>query len=100
MRARKAYLEGKRLERREYWKLDDRQKSLCDDYINGTLAREVDKANREYGHGVARTHDYDFAPGQNMCKQKPKGDAIALAVLGLQAQAGAVDPGRSHQSRP
>ena len=100
VRAWKAYLEGKRLERKEYWKLDDRQTSLFNDYINGTLAREVDKASTRHGHRSARTNDYGFAPGQNMCTQKPKGDAIALAVLGPQPQAGAVDSGRSHRSRP
>ena len=76
-----------------YRGLDDRQKELFDAYINGTLARDVDQANDAYGHGIARTNDYGYALGQNMCKQKPKVQAIAHAVLGTHPHAGAVEPG-------
>ena len=98
LQARRALCEGRQLECRAYCKLNERQMSLCDNYINGTLAREVDEANREYSHAVARTHEYDFGPGQNMCQQGPKCDAIALAPSRQQEQPGAVDPGWSHWS--
>ena len=92
LRARAALREGRGLEHRDYRWLDGRQKALRDAYINGSLAREVDQANDAYGHGIARTNDYGYAKGQNMCKQKPKVQAIALDVLGPHPQAGAVAP--------
>jgi hypothetical protein len=93
LRARAALREGRGLEHRDYRGLDGRQKALFDAYINGTLARNVDQANDAYGHGIARTNDYGYAPGQNMCKQKPKVQAIAHAVWGTHPHAGAVEPG-------
>ena len=98
LQARRALREGIQLECGAYCGPNERQMSLCDDYINGTLAREVEDANREYIHGVARMHEYDFEPGQNTCRQESKCDAIALRASRQQEQPEAVDPGWSHWS--
>ena len=51
-----------------YNRLNDRQLRLVDEYNSRALHQKVDAANKEYGHGVARTHDYGFAPGEQMCR--------------------------------
>ena len=79
--ARRALRDGARFARKEYGKLGERGQRLHEGFVNRTLHRRVDKANQAYGHGMARTHDFGFKPGQNMCKQIPQHVAIALAVL-------------------
>ena len=91
----RALCEARQLERSAYCKrneLGHGHMSLCDAYNHGTLAREVDEANNEYSHGVARTHEYEFEPGQNMCRLESKCDAIALAPSKQQEQPEVVDP--------
>ena len=48
-----------------------RQKLLVAECDAGMLHDHVDQANAEYGHGIARTGDFGFAPGDNMCRDLP-----------------------------
>ena len=52
----------------EYQDLDPRQQRLYDEYMSHALHRQVDVANKDYGHGVARTNDYGVAVGEQMCQ--------------------------------
>ena len=36
-----------------------------------TLHVQVDRANLAYGHGIARTNDFGFQEGENMCRHVP-----------------------------
>ena len=42
---------------------------------------QVDRANKAYGHGMARTSDFGFSPGDNMCRHVPIHVRAALRVL-------------------
>ena len=45
----------------------------------------VDKANEAYGHGMARTNDFGFAAGDNMCRTVPVDVRARLHQLQKQA---------------
>ena len=76
-RAREMLRQGERLCRKRdkdqiSWdSLSTRQQHLVDGTINRELHVAVDKANKPYGHGIARTHDYGFRPGENICRDVP-----------------------------
>ena len=61
--------------------MSERGRDLVDRYINGTLAKAVDIANKQYGHGVARTNDFGFPKGTNMCTVQPTDLSIALSLF-------------------
>ena len=73
-RARKALREGERLQRKvesgkvKWDWLSTQQQQLVQDYDARRLHVRVDRANQAYGHGIARTHDFGFQPGENMCR--------------------------------
>ena len=75
--ARKVLREGQRLQRkvdsgRIRWdRLSNRERQLVEDYTAKRLHVKVDQANRQYGHGIARTHDFGFHPGEHMCRDVP-----------------------------
>ena len=77
LECRKSWREGQRLRRKSqerdfrYDSLSQRQKKLLDDFLNKTLHKAVDTANRAYGHGIARTSDFGFKPGDNMNQDVP-----------------------------
>ena len=41
----------------------------------------VDKANKAYGHGIARTNDFGFEEGENMCRNVPMDVRAQLRLL-------------------
>ena len=47
------------------------EQELIEHYNNRKLHVRVDQANLDYGHGIARTHDFGFKPGDNMCTDVP-----------------------------
>ena len=47
------------------------QRQLLDDFVARRLHVKVDRANIAFGHGIARTHDFGFRPGENMCRDIP-----------------------------
>ena len=57
------------------------QKTLVCDCEAGILHERVDHANAEYGHGIARTGDFGFAPGDNMCRDLPMEVKAKLAAV-------------------
>ena len=75
--ARKALREGERLTRKvdsgriRWERLSDRERQLVEDYAARRLHVQVDQASLAYGHGTARTHDFGFRPGENMCLDVP-----------------------------
>ena len=83
--ARHDWRRGRRLSSLDYGRLDTYAQRLVDEWWSGALAVRVDRANKAYGHGIARTHDFGFEPGQNMCTQIPAD--IAAAVRRLRAGA-------------
>ena len=72
--ARDEWREGRKLERRvhagtmDYNDLKERQQRLVDEFLSHALHKKVDMANLAYGHGVARTNDYGFAEGEQICQ--------------------------------
>ena len=75
--ARKALRDGERLARKVQtgktkwdW-LSHKERQLLDDFNDRRLHVRVDRANNEYGHGIARTHEFGFRPGENMCRDVP-----------------------------
>ena len=75
--ARKALRDGERLARKiqtgkrnPYW-LSPKERQLLDDFNEGRLHVRVDQANEKYGHGIARTNDFGFRVGENMCRDIP-----------------------------
>ena len=60
-------------------------------------AKNVDRANAAYGHGIARTNDFGYAPGQNMNAQisTDVAAALRLSTVNADAPAGAEEPGGS-----
>ena len=70
--ARKALRAGLQLKRKvdsgmeKIDELDRYQTKLLDDMSARLLHVEADKANRRYGHGIARTNDFGFKSGENM----------------------------------
>ena len=75
--ARKALRDGRCLTKqleRGIIKLDSiprDERELIEDFHARRLHARVDRANKKYGHGIARTHDFGFAPGENMCRDVP-----------------------------
>ena len=75
--ARKALREGERLQRKilsgnKKWEwLSLKQRQLLDDFAGRRLHVQVDRANTAYGDGIARTNDFGFRPGENMCRDIP-----------------------------
>ena len=73
-KARKALRAGERLERKlssgkTTWdSLSSEQQTLVNRFISRQAHVDVDNANAKYGHGMARTHDFGFRPGENMCR--------------------------------
>ena len=75
--ARKALRDGERLAK----KLDSgniqldwihhQQKELLEEFHARRLHVRVDRAYVACGHGIARTHDFGFRPGDNMCRDVP-----------------------------
>ena len=57
------------------------QKALLEKLASRELQVDVDKANTAYGHGMARTHDFGFQPGENMCTQVPMDVKAHLRTL-------------------
>ena len=47
------------------------QKKLPEDFHARRLHVRVDRANLTCGHGIARTHDFGFRLGVNMCRDVP-----------------------------
>jgi len=39
------------------------------------------RAHKAFGHGIARTNDFGYEAGQNMCKQIPTDVSAALRIL-------------------
>jgi len=87
LRARTAFRQGRALTRRVdggglYWDdLSAHHQKLVNGFISRRLHREVDQANRAYGHGVARTNDFGFPVGGQM-GVLPDISGQALAALG------------------
>ena len=75
--ARKALRDGERLQRKVEkgqtpWKwLSQFEQQLLEDFDARRLHVRVDRANKAYGHGIARTRDFGFRPGKNMCRDVP-----------------------------
>ena len=75
--ARKMLRDGERLARRirtgkrNPHCLSHKERELLDDLNEGRLHRRVDEANKAYGHGIARTNEFGFLPGQDMCRHVP-----------------------------
>ena len=76
-KARKALREGRRLATQidrgiiEWASLNRDEQDLIGDYNSDKLHAQVDQANLKYGHGIARTNDFGFKPGDNMCTDVP-----------------------------
>ena len=76
-KARKALRDGERLQRKVEkgqtpWKwLSQFEQQLLEDFDARRLHVRVDRANKAYGHGIARTRDFGFRPGENMCRDVP-----------------------------
>ena len=51
--------------------LPHQQKELLEEFHAKRLHVRVDRAYVAYGHGIARTHDFGFRPGENMCRDVP-----------------------------
>ena len=68
-----------------------KQKMLLEDLASNKLHVDVDKANTAYGHGVARTHDYGFVPGEDVWKPVPMDVKAHLRQLRSRAGAAASD---------
>ena len=87
LECRKLLREGQRLRRKSveqhfrYESLTESQRTLLDDFVNRTLHRAVDKANAAYGHGIARTNDFGFQPGDNMNQELPTDVRAHLQLL-------------------
>jgi len=47
--------------------LDRHQTKVLDDMGSRLLHVAIDKANKKFGHGIARTNDFGFKSGENMC---------------------------------
>ena len=75
--ARCQFREGRRLAKKSYFELSAKNQELVDKYNDGTLGRETDEANRNYGYGIAHTNDFGYALGQNMRSYMPS-DMLAL----------------------
>ena len=75
-------------------KLNKWQQVLVDKWKAGELSAKVDQANKNYGHGIARTNDFGYEPGQNMNTQIPTDVAATLRNLkrGLGNWDGAEEP--------
>ena len=75
--ARKALREGERLAKKldsgkiQFDRLTHQQQELLEDFAARRLHVRVDRANVAFGHGIARTHDFGFRPGENMCRDVP-----------------------------
>ena len=75
--ARKTLRHGQRLARKvnnddmPYDSLSRREQVLVDELHARELHVRVDQANILYGHGIARTHDFGFQAGENMCRDVP-----------------------------
>ena len=68
-----------------------KQKMLLVDLASRKLHGDVDKANKAYGHGMARTDAYGFEPGDNMCTEVPMDVKAHLRQLRSRAGAAASD---------
>ena len=71
--------------------LPEKQKMLLEAFDSGKLHGDVDKANKAYGHGMARTDAYGFEPGDNMCTEVPMDVKAHLRQLRSVAGAAASD---------
>ena len=71
--------------------LPRKQKMLLEDLASRKLHVDVDKANIAYGHGMARTHDYGFEPGENVRREIPMDVKAHLRQLRSVAGAAASD---------
>ena len=60
--------------------LPEKQKMLLEAFVSGKLHGDVDKANKAYGHGMARTDAYGFEPGDNMCTEVPMDEGTLAAT--------------------
>ena len=75
--ARKELREAERLVRKvetgdlTYESLSHRAKQLVEDFNTKRLHVRVGRANVAYGHGIARTNDFGFQPGETMCRGVP-----------------------------
>ena len=61
--------------------LTDRQRTLLEDLDSRKLHADVDRANKDYGHGMARTNDFSFRVGENMCCHIPTDVRAHLRLL-------------------
>ena len=61
--------------------LTPEQKETMEQFARRSLHVEVDRANQAYGHGIARTNDFGFREGENMCLHVPIHVRAALRVL-------------------
>ena len=78
LQTRWQWREGRRLSNLDYNSLNASGRALVDDWLCGALSAKVDRANKAYGHGIARTHDFGYKPGQNMNTQMSTDVAAAL----------------------
>ena len=61
--------------------LTPEEKETMEQFARRSLHVEVDRANKAYGHGIARTNDFGFREGENMCLHVPIHVRAALSVL-------------------
>ena len=76
--ARQNWRDGRRLSDKDYRSLNTYGQQLLDDWHCGALSVKVDRANKAYGHGIARTHDFGYERGQNRNAQMSTDVAAAL----------------------
>ena len=50
--------------------LGQQERESLEQLASRKLHVNVDKANQAYGHGIARTNDFGFEEGENMCRYK------------------------------
>ena len=65
----------------EWHQLTWHDRQLLEDFHARRLHTRVDRANLKYGQGIARTHDFGFRPGDNMCTDVPIEVQAQLRVL-------------------
>ena len=51
--------------------LGQQERESLEQLASRKLHVNVDKANKAYGHGIARTNDFGFEEGENMCRNVP-----------------------------
>ena len=87
LKARYALRQAQSLQRKldsdeiSWYYLSQQQRELLDQLVSRKLHVNVDKANKAYGHGIARTNDFGFAEVENMCRNVPMDVRAQLRLL-------------------